>query len=117
MASTTGTGLVAARALLASVFVVMGAWRLYRATQGVPTGDATLAFSAGELVLGLLLLSGWRVRWLALASLALIAVDAVLSHPFWAHAGAARDAQLLHFMKNAAIGGGFLLLALVAPKR
>lgn len=117
MASTAGGGTVAARALLASVFVVMGAWRLYRATQGAPTSDATLAFSAGELVLGLLLLAGWRLRWTALAALALIAVDAALSHPFWAHAGAARDAQLLHFMKNAAIGGGFLLLALAAPRR
>jgi len=51
----------------------------------------------------------------ALAAAALMVVDAVLSHPFWSLAEPDRSAQLLHFMKNACMVGGLLLLSLVAP--
>jgi putative oxidoreductase len=110
-----GPGFAIARLLLASVFIVMGAWRLWNAFQGAPTSGATLVFSAIELVLGLLVAAGWKLRWVALLSALLMAVDAALSHPFWALAEPARSAQLLHFMKNVNIVGGFLLLSIVAP--
>jgi putative oxidoreductase len=110
-----GPGHTLARLLLASVFVVMGSWRLWAAWNGVPTSGATLSFSAAELVLGLLVAGGWQLRWTALLSALLMAVDAVLSHPFWALAEPERSAQLLHFMKNVNIVGGFLLLSLTAP--
>ena len=42
-------------------------------------------------------------------------LDALLSHPFWSLAEPERSAQLLHFMKNACMVGGLLLLSLVAP--
>ena len=115
--SPNSPGITLARLLLASVFVVMGAWRLWRAYQGVPTSGATLSFSAAELVLGLLLAYGWKLRATALLAAALMAMDAVLSHAFWSLPEPARSAQLLHFMKNANIVGGFLLLALTAPAR
>lgn len=110
-----GPGFVVARLLLASVFIVMGAWRLWNAFNGAPTSGATLTFSAIELVLGLLVAGGWKLRWTALLSALLMAVDAALSHPFWALAEPERSAQLLHFMKNANIVGGFLLLSIAAP--
>lgn len=113
--SSPGTTL--ARLLLASVFIVMGAWRLWNAYQGVPTSGATLSFSAAELVLGLLMAAGWKLRWTALLAALLMVVDAVLSHAFWSLAEPARSAQLLHFMKNIAIVGGFLLLSAAAPAR
>lgn len=112
---TSGPGLVVARLLLASVFVVMGAWRLWGAWSGVPTSGATLTFSVAGLLLGVLVAGGWKLRWTAALSALLLVADAVLSHPFWSLGGAERDAQLLHFMKNVAIVGGFLLLALTAP--
>ena len=46
-----------------------------------------------------------------------LVIDTVLSHPFWAVRAGARDVQLLHFMKNIAIAGGFLLLSAIAPRR
>lgn len=110
-----GPGFVVARLLLASVFVVMGAWRLWHAFNGVPTSGATLTFSAIELLLGLLVAGGWKLRWTALLSALLMAVDAAMSHQFWSLAEPARGAQLLHFMKNANIVGGFLLLSITAP--
>lgn len=110
-------GAVMARLLLASVFVVMGAYRLWGAYSGVPTTGATLTFSALELVLGLLLASGWQLRVVASLSAVLMLADAVLSHRFWNLAGAEQAAQLLHFMKNVGLAGGLVLLAALAPVR
>ena len=115
--SPSSPGTTLARLLLASVFIVMGGWRLWQAYQGASFSGATLSFSAAELVLGLLVAAGWKLRLVALASAALLVADAVLSHPFWALGEPARSAQMLHFMKNVAIVGGFLLLALTAPAR
>lgn len=108
---------VFARLLVASVFVVMGAYRLHAAWRGTPTSGATLTFSALELALGLLLAAGWKVRPVAVASAVLMAADAVLSHAFWNLAGTAQAAQLLHFMKNVGLIGALVLLAATASHR
>lgn len=115
--SKQSPGVVTARLLMASVFVVMGAYRLLAAYQGVPTAGSTLVFSSLELLLGLLIATGWKVRWTALAAAVLMLADALLSHKFWALTGGARDAQLLHFMKNLNAVGGFLLLSLVSAHK
>lgn len=110
-------GIVLARLLLASVFIVMGAWRLWGAWGGATASGATLTFAAAELVLGVLVAAGWKLRAVALASAALLVADAVLNHAFWGLAEPARSAQMPHFMKNIALVGGFLLLSLTAPSR
>ena len=107
-------GTTMARLLMASVFIVMGAYRLWGAYQGVPTSGSGLTFSAIELVLGLLLASGWKLRMTAALAALVMLADAALSHRFWALAGQAQDAQLLHFMKNIGFAGGLLLLAMTA---
>lgn len=106
----------AARLLMASVFVVMGGYRLWGAAQGVATPGSVLTFSAIELVLGLLIASGWKLRLAAALAAALMLVDAVLSHRFWTLSGEAQGAQLLHFMKNIGFVGGLLLLAVTAEQ-
>src|SRR5690606_9505750 len=60
-------GIALARLLLASVFIVMGAWRLWGAWDGASASGATLTFSAAELVLGVLVAAGWKLRAVALA--------------------------------------------------
>lgn len=107
-------GATLARMLMAGMFVVLGAWRLYWAYRGTPTPGSVLTFSTIELALGLLLASGWKLRVVALVAALLMLADAALSHPFWSLSGAARDAQLLHFMKNVGLVGGFVLLAVTA---
>jgi len=107
-------GVVLARLLLASVFVVMGAYRLLAAYQGAAIPNSTLVFSAVELALGLLIAIGWKLRLTASLAAALMLADAVLSHRFWAVPDPERGAQLLHFMKNINIVGGLLLLAVVS---
>lgn len=107
-------GVIAARIMLASVFVVMGGLRLLGAYQGVPTPGSMLVLSTLELLLGITIALGWKVRWTAFVAMVLVLADALLSHKFWSLTGGARDAQLLHFMKNISLAGGFLLLSLVS---
>ncbi len=116
------TVLVIARVLLASVFIGLGAERLLGALGIGPAADvalsnAVLAFSAFELVAGLLIAIGWQVRWLSLLMAALLLVDAFLAHPFWQHSGAEQHAHLLHFLKNLAAIGGLLLLSSIGKPR
>lgn len=110
-------GMVLARVLMASVFVVMGGWRLWAAAQGVAVSNGTLVFSALELLLGVLLATGWKLRWMAALAALLMLADALMSHPFWSLQGPERGAQLLHFMKNIGFIGGLLLLAVTAGTR
>jgi len=109
--SQTSPALLLARVLMASVFLVMGAWRLLGMAQGVPLSDMMLAISIVEAIVGLLLLAGWRLRWTAMLAAALVLADAVASHRFWGITEPARTAQLLHFMKNLGLVGGLLLLS------
>ena len=104
--------------LMASVFLVMGGYRLWLAMHGAPIANGTMVFSAVEFVLGLALASGWRLRMVALLAAALVMVDAVMSHAFWELARAQQASQLLHFMKNVGFAGGLLLLSsVVSGKR
>jgi len=103
--------------LMASVFLVLGGYRLWHALQGVPTANATLVFSAGEFLLGIALAAGWRRRAIALLGGLRLRADAVYSHRFWTRQGAGQAAQLVHFMKNVGLVGGLLLLSTVIAGR
>lgn len=100
--------------LLASVFLVMGGYRLWQALHGVATSNAALGLGVAVLLLGLAIATGWRLRPMALLASALLLADAGMSHQFWLLEGAGQAAQLLHFMKNIGLAGGLLLLARVA---
>ncbi|MCI0697618.1 DoxX family protein [candidate division KSB1 bacterium] len=107
---------IAARVLIASVFVGLGLERLLAAVGilgqgGAPTSAGALAFSAFELIAGFLVMIGWQVRWVASLLAVFLLVDAFISHPFWRYAGAEQHGQLLHFLKNMSSIGGLLLLA------
>jgi len=107
---------LAARFLIASVFIGLGAERLLMAAgviSGGPVSAGTIAFSVFELVAGLAIVFGWQVTWVSLVMAAFLVVDAFASHPFWAVEAAERHGQVLHFLKNLAAIGGLLLLAWV----
>lgn len=111
-----------ARILLVGVFIGLGGERLLGAAgigplAGASLSNGALVLSALELVAGLLLAIGWKVRILAVLFIAFLLADAVLAHPFWRHAGSAAHAHWLHFLKNLAIVGGLLLLATAARTR
>lgn len=104
---------VLARILIPIVFVGLGIERLLIAAgvlEGPPVSTGAAALSALELLAGVLIIVGWKVRWIAGLLAVFIVVDAFLAHAFWTHAAAERHGQLLHFLKNFATLGGLLLL-------
>lgn len=108
-----------ARLLLALVFLYSGLGKLtsaegsiaYIAKAGLPL--PTLAY-AGALVVELLVAGafvlGFRTRWSAGLLFGFTLATAIMFHHHFAD-----KMQLLQFMKNLAIAGGFLQFALSAP--
>jgi putative oxidoreductase len=112
-----------ARLLLASLFIVAGV-RKAMTFQGVAQLMATKGFPSPEVLLvltillevggGLLLILNWQAR-IAAVALALFTIAAgVIFHDFWVRIGGdagALNNQLNHFLKNVAIVGGLLHVA------
>ena len=110
-----------ARVLLATIFVLSGAAKL-----ADPAGTAAYVASAGlpapqlgawgaallETLGGLALLTGYRARLAALVLAAFSVVAALFFHNNFADQN-----QMIHFMKNLAIAGGLLQLAITGPGR
>lgn len=97
---------------LSAIFLVSGLGKLmapaatigFIASVGLPLPHAAYASAVGvELLGGLALLLGLRVRWAA-AVLAVFCLATALSF----HAQFADQNQLMHFLKNIAMAGGML---------
>lgn len=117
-------GPVVARVLLAQVFIVSGVGKLkaFAATAalmgnlGIPAPQLMLVLTiALELGGGVALILGWQARWLALAFFGFTFMTALIVHPFWAVEPASMGGQLNNFMKNLAIMGGMLYVAIHGP--
>jgi putative oxidoreductase len=65
-----------------------------------------------ELIAPLVLIIGWQARWAAVALAIFTAAASVIGHPFWAYAGEAAAMQQTQFLKNLAIIGGLIAIAL-----
>ena len=117
-------GYLAARVMLAAIFVVTG-WDKLANTQdavadiaevGLPA-PFLLAVLAGvvELACGLLLAVGWRAAWAAVGLLLfLLPVTLLLENPL---AASADFGTLIDFLKNLAIMGGLLMIMLWERRR
>jgi len=110
---------IAARALMAVIFLVAGVRKLmtygatlgYFAKLGIPLPDVVLPLTiALEVGGGLLLVAGWRVRWVASALAIFTLATAFTAHAFWSADAAQFAGQLNNFLKNVAMVGGFLLV-------
>jgi len=104
---------VAARLLMAQIFIISGSEKLmgfsgtegYFSSLGIPmVGVVAPLVILIELGGGLALLFGFKARWVA-AILALFTVGSALI----AHTNFADQGQVINFMKNIAIAGGFLM--------
>ena len=110
-----------ARLLLAALFIVAGFNKItnvegtaaYMGRQGLPE-PLLMAWAVilVELLGGLLLVLGWKTRWVAWGLAIFTLATAIVGHAFWKD-----PAQLTQFLKNLAIVGGFLLLAVCGPGR
>jgi len=64
-----------------------------------------------DLIGGLLLLIGFKTRWVAPVMLVFVALTIWYAHPFWTMEGAARATNQAHALKNLAIMGALLIFA------
>lgn len=103
---------VVARVLIAVLFLLAGFGKLadVQGFAGYLTSGGLPAFLAWpsilfEIAVGVLLVVGWQVRWVGLAGAAFCVVSAALYHNNFAD-----QMQMVMFLKNLAIAGGFLML-------
>jgi putative oxidoreductase len=117
---TQGYELAVARVLIASLFLVAGLRKVMNWTAtmavfsklGVPLVEVVLPLVVLlELAGGLMLVFGWRVRWVAYALAAFTLVAGAIGHAFWSADAAQFGNQLNHFLKNVAVCGGLVCLA------
>ena len=64
---------------------------------------------------GLLLLIGWKTRWVSWLLIAFVAVATFMAHRFWAVDAAQYANQLNAFLKNIAVIGGLLMFVAYGP--
>jgi putative oxidoreductase len=110
-------GPLAGRTLIALIFVIAGFNKFtglegtagYIASMGLPL-PKLLAIGAAALELGggILLIAGWKARWVAAALFVFSGVTALIFHAFWGAPPAQAQNQMIHFMKNLAMMGGLL---------
>lgn len=114
---------VLAKALIGLIFLVAGIRKLmyfaatagYFAKLGIPMPEIVLGLTiALEIVGAILLVIGWQTRLVAIVLGVFTLAAAILGHAFWAADAANYQNQLNHFLKNIAMVGGFLLLAIEA---
>jgi putative oxidoreductase len=112
------------RVLLSVIFIVAGYNKLvtiagtgaYFARLGVPAPQLMAwVVPIFEVVAGLMILVGYKTRWVALALCVFTAIALFLGHKFWAVEAAQYSNQLNHALKNLAVMGGFLLLYANGP--
>lgn len=105
---------VVARVFLGHIFVLAGLSKIgaYEATagwmsaMGVP-GELLPLVIAFEVVAGLAIIVGYQTKWAAIALAGFSIVSAAIFHNNFAD-----QIQMILFMKNFAMAGGFILLAI-----
>jgi len=115
-----------ARVLLAIIFIKSGFGKLVGfegtvaaiASKGVPLPQiAAIITVVLELGGGLLLVLGWKARWVALAFVVWLIPTTFLFHNFWAASPDQYMNQQNNFLKNIAIMGGMLMVYAFGPGR
>lgn len=112
------------RVLLALMFIISGWGKIggfagtvgYIQSVGLPMPQV-LAIGAilVELVAGVLLVIGWKTRWAAWALALFTLLAGVLFHNYWDKPADQQMMQQILFLKNLAVTGGLLMLAVAGP--
>jgi putative oxidoreductase len=114
------------RTLIALLFLVPGIRKAldwagtagYFTKLGLPAPEI-MAFLAIIIEIGgaVLLILGWRTRWVAWLLVLFVAIATYYGHRFWVVDAAQFANQLNHFLKNVAVIGGLLMIAAFGPGR
>lgn len=113
------------RILLALMFLIAGIGKIgagfagtvgYISSVGLPLPQvAAIGAIIVEIVGSLALIVGWKTRWAALALAIFSVAAALLFHNYWAMPANQQMMQQIIFMKNLAVAGGLLMLAVAGP--
>jgi putative oxidoreductase len=121
------TGMAAiGRLMIAALFLVAGAGKImgfagtagYIKSKGLPMPELlTAATIALEVVGGLLLIANRLVPAVALAFAAFCLVSGAIFHNFWAADPAQFQNEMNNFLKNVALAGALIVIAVYASRR
>ncbi|MDG9811151.1 DoxX family protein [Pseudomonas juntendi] len=115
-----------ARVLLMILFVLSGWAKLtgfdgtvaYMTSLGAPAPMLAAAIAVlMEFVVAILLIVGFYTQPLAALFALFVLGTALIGHPFWNMVDPERSANMTQFLKNMAIMGGLMLLAVSGPGR
>lgn len=127
MAGVSDAVLAVGRVIFAIIFIMSGLEKAMDlgqtasqiASKGLPMPEVlAVATVALELGGGLLIVLGWQTRIAALALAVFTMIAAYFFHDFWnMPAGPEHTNNMIQFMKNLTIFGGFLMLCAVGAGR
>jgi putative oxidoreductase len=115
---------LAGRILVALIFVISGYGKIagfegiagYIGSKGLPFPQVLAALTILlELGGGLLLMLGFKTRWVALLFFLWLIPTTFIFHAFWGLDPKAAQQMQIHFMKNVSIMGAMLLLVAYGP--
>ena len=110
---------LAGRILLAVLFLAAGYDKIggfagtagFIGSKGLPLPQVLAAATiALEVIGGLLLVIGFKTRWVAAALAGFTVLASIIFHNFWAMPEAQQMMQKLMFLKNMSITGGLLMV-------
>jgi putative oxidoreductase len=116
--------LLLGRILVGLLFVVAGV-RKIMFVAGTAGYFAKLGFPAAELMVwlsviievggGILLIVGWKTKWVSWLLLGFVAIATATAHRYWEYDATQYVGQLNNFLKNLAIIGGLLYIIVFGP--
>ncbi|HEX3098833.1 MAG TPA: DoxX family protein [Usitatibacter sp.] len=122
--NVSNTAALVGRILLALIFVVSGFGKIggfegvagYIGSKGLPMPEVLAALTVAlELGGGILLIAGYKTRWVAVLFFLWLIPTTLIFHKFWGLDPKTAQQMQIHFLKNVSIMGGMLLLAAFGP--
>jgi putative oxidoreductase len=120
MNSANDISTLAGRILISVMFLISGFFKVggyaqivaYATAVHLPAPGVAIALAAAvELACGLAILAGFKTRFAAWLLFMYLIPVTYFFHNFWAVQGQDQQTQMVNFLKNAAIMGGLLVLA------
>lgn len=114
------------RLFIAALFLVAGIRKIliweaqvgYFTRLGFPAPELfTVLAVVIEIGGALLLIAGWRTRWVAWLLILFLVIATGMAHRFWEFDAAQQANQMNHFLKNLALIGGLLFVSTFGPGR
>lgn len=114
------------RLFIAALFLVAGIRKIliweaqvgYFTRLGFPAPELfTVLAVVIEIGGALLLIAGWRTRWVAWLLILFLVIATGMAHRFWEFDAAQQANQMNHFLKNLALIGGLLFVVAFGPGR